>query len=74
VLDAFEYGNPDPFSVSILTSDYLTIATTLQQEGYEIQNLSIYSDTASVQVTTSSGPDLIPMNLKFSQGKWIIQP
>jgi hypothetical protein len=74
VLDAFEHGSPDPFSVSILTSDYLTIATTLQQEGYEIQNLSIYSDTASVQVTTSSGPDLIPMNLKFSQGKWIIQP
>jgi hypothetical protein len=74
VLDASEHGSPDPFSVSILASNYLAIATTLQQEGYEIQNLSIYADTASAQVTTSSGPDLSRLSFKHSDGQWVVQP
>jgi hypothetical protein len=74
VLDAFQQGSPDPFSVSILASEYLAITTTLQQEGYEVQNLDLYNDIATAQVTTSSGPDLIPLSLKLSRGQWVVQP
>ena len=74
VLDAIEHGNPDPFSISILASNYLTISTTLQQQGYEVQNLSIYADTATAQVTSSISLDLIPLNLKQNAGQWSIQP
>jgi hypothetical protein len=74
VLDAIEHGNPNPFSTSILASNYLTITTTLQQQGYEVQNLGIYADTATAQVTSSTSLDLISLNLKQNEGQWSIQP
>ncbi|MFZ2095223.1 MAG: hypothetical protein WAV05_01170 [Anaerolineales bacterium] len=74
VLDAIEHGTTDPFSVSILAANYLTIATTLQQQGYEVQNLSVNDDSATTQVTTSSGPDLILLNLQRIGGQWSTKP
>jgi hypothetical protein len=74
VLDAIEHGTTDPFSVSILAINYLTIATTLQQQGYEVQNLSVNDNSATTQVTTSSGPDLILLNLQRIGGQWSTKP
>jgi hypothetical protein len=74
VLDAIEHGSPQPFSTSILASNYLTIATTLQLQGYEVQKLSIFADSAVAQVTTSSSPDLIPLSMEQLGGQWVIRP
>jgi hypothetical protein len=74
VLDGIEHGTTDPFSASILASDYLSIAYTLQQKGYEVQILNINGDTAATYVTTSSGPDLISLSLNQVGGQWSIQP
>ena len=74
VLDAIEHGSPAPFSTSTLTSNYLSIATTLQHQGYEVQNLNLFDESATAQVTTSSGPDLITLNLQQIEDQWSIQP
>jgi hypothetical protein len=74
VLDAIEHGTTDPFSVSLLAADYFSISTTLQQQGYEVQSISMDGETASTDVTTSDGPDLILLTLQQNGGKWSILP
>ncbi len=74
VLDGIEHGTPDPFSVSQITADYLAISDTLQQHGYEVQSITVNGDTAATTVTTSSNPQLEPVNLKRSGGQWSIIP
>jgi hypothetical protein len=74
VMDEIERNLPDPFSVSQLTSDYFTIADSLQQQGYEVQAISVTGGTASVSVTAPGGPTLIPLNLRRTDGQWAIVP
>lgn len=74
VLDAIEHGTTDPFSVSIMAADYLSISATFQQLGYEVQSISISGDTARTDVTRSIGPDLIPLSLERTGGQWSIKP
>jgi len=74
VLDAIDHGTPDPFSVSPITADYFSISSTLQQQGYEVQSIRLNSDSASTNVTSSTGPDLIPLDLQRTGGQWIIRP
>jgi hypothetical protein len=74
VLDAIEHGTTDPFSVSPLSADYLSISATLEQQGYEVQSISINGDTATTDVTTSTGPELIPLILQLTGGQWSIIP
>lgn len=74
VLDAIEHGTTDPFSVSLLASDYLSISATLQQQGYDVQEISIDGETASTEVISSIGPDLIPLTLQQNGGQWSILP
>jgi len=74
VLDAIEHGTTDPFSVSIMAADYISISATLQQQGYEVQSISLSGDTASIDVTSSTGPDLIPLSLQRTGGQWTVKP
>jgi hypothetical protein len=74
VLDAIEHGITDPFSMSINAADYLSISAALQQQGYEVQSISISGDTAITKVTSSTGPDLIPLSLQLTGGQWSIEP
>jgi hypothetical protein len=74
VLDAIEHEIPDAFSASIMAADYLSIATTLQQQGYEVQSTSLSGETAATYVTSSIGPDLIPLSLLRTGGQWSIKP
>jgi hypothetical protein len=74
VMDGIERSLPDPFSISPLTSDYYTIADSLQQQGYEVQNISVTGTTASATVTALTGPALIPLNLHRTDGQWAIVP
>jgi hypothetical protein len=74
VLDAIEHGTTDPFSVSPIAADYLSISDSLLQEGYEVQSITTNGDTASTTVTTSTGPDLISLSLHRTGGQWSIVP
>ena len=74
VLDAIEHGTADPFSVSIMAADYLSIAATLQRQGYEVQGIIINGDGAITNVTSSTGSDLIEFHLTRSGGEWVISP
>jgi hypothetical protein len=74
VLDAIEHGMTDPFSVSQLASDYLTISDSLQHQGYEVQTVTVTGDIASVSATTTTGLALIPLNLQRTGGEWTIIP
>jgi hypothetical protein len=74
VLDAIEHTTPDPFSVSLLSANYFSISTTLQQQDYEVQSITIHGDTASTDVTTYTGLDLLPLNLQRIGGQWSILP
>jgi len=74
VLDGVEHGTADPFSVSTMAADYLSISDALLQEGYEVQSINTNGDTASTTVTTSIGPDLIPLSLQRTGGQWSIIP
>jgi hypothetical protein len=74
VLDAIEHGTTDPFSVSKISADYLSIATTLQEQGYEVQAIQITADSAQAITTTSIGPDLVKLNLSRSGGRWSVIP
>jgi hypothetical protein len=74
VLDGIDRGNSDPFSVSQITADYLAISDTLQQQGYEVQNITTTANTAATTVTTSAGLELIPLDLKRTGGQWSIIP
>ena len=58
----------DPFSVSQITADYLAISDSLQQQGYEVQNIFVTGDTASTSVTLPTGPGLIPLYLHRTGG------
>ena len=74
VLAATEQGTSDPFSASSLAAEYLSIATTLQQQGYETQSIQVAGDTATVNATTSTGPDLIVLHLEGHRGEWQLTP
>ena len=74
VLDAIDHGTTDPFSVSSMAANYLSIAATLQQQGYEVQSISLSGDTASTNVTSPTGTNLIPFSLQRTGWQWSIQP
>ncbi len=74
VLDAIDHGTTDPFSVSPLAADYLTISTTLEQQGYEVQNITLNGDTAVTTLSTTAGPNLISVSLMRTGGQWSIIP
>ena len=46
---ALNTGITDPFSVSQLTADYFSISDSLQQQGYEVQTITLTGDTASAR-------------------------
>jgi hypothetical protein len=71
-MDDIERNLPDPFSVSQLTSDYLSISDSLQHQGYEVQTITVTGDTASVSVTAPTGPNIVPLNLRRTDGQWTI--
>lgn len=74
VLDGIEHGSIDPFSVSSMTADYFAIATTLQQNGYEVQTISLNGDTADTNVTNNSNPTLITLSIERLGTQWSIVP
>jgi hypothetical protein len=74
VLDGIEHGTTDPFSVSLMAADYLSISATLQQQGYEVQSISLGGDTARINATSPTVPDLIPLSLERTGGQWSIKP
>jgi hypothetical protein len=74
VLLGIETGTIDPFSVSTLAADYLSISATLQQLGYEVQSINTTGDAASVYVTSSTRPDQMEFQLTRSGGEWLISP
>ena len=74
VLDAIEHGTTDPFSVSPLAADYLSISDRLKKQDYEVQSLSLNGDTALTEVTDPTGPGLIPLTLQQIGGQWSINP
>ncbi len=74
VLDGIEHGITDPFAVSQLASDYLSIASTLQQQGYDVQNITVSENSAIAQVTTLAGPMIVQIDLQRSGGRWSITP
>jgi hypothetical protein len=73
-LDGVEQALSDPFVGSPLAAGYFAISGILQQQGYEVQNIIINGHTASAEVTTSAGPDLIPLNLSLNDDTWLITP
>ncbi|HEX9089977.1 MAG TPA: hypothetical protein VF831_00730, partial [Anaerolineales bacterium] len=74
VLNAIEHGTTDPFSVSALAADYISIASTLQKEGYEAQSIAIMLDAATVTATTSTSLDLLTLRLQRIGGEWLLNP
>jgi hypothetical protein len=74
VLDSIEYGTTDPFSVSPMAADYLSISSTLHLQGYDVQSIAILNDTAVVDATTSTGLNLSELNLQRSGGQWSLIP
>ncbi len=74
VLDGIQHGAADPFSTSSMASDYLSIASLLQQQEFDVQNITVSGNTAVAQVTTLSGPSLIQLDLQRSGGKWSVTP
>ncbi|OGN92755.1 MAG: hypothetical protein A2Z71_11145 [Chloroflexi bacterium RBG_13_50_21] len=74
VLEAIDHATTDPFSVSLLAANYLSIADRLQQWGYDVQSISVSGDFASTSVSTSTGPDLITLTLQLTGGQWSIVP
>ena len=74
VLVGIEQATSDPFSVSTLSADYLSISSTLQQKGYEVQSIRTDESTAIVVVTNSKGPDPIELHLARSDNEWLITP
>lgn len=74
VLDAIENGTSEPFSVSPLAADYLSISTFLLQHGYEVQSIDIRGDFATTKAVISNGPELITVNLEYSANHWSIIP
>ena len=74
VLDGIERGNTDIFSASALAADYLSIASTLQHQDYDVQNITVSGDTAQVNVTTLTGPVLIHLDLHRVGSQWSITP
>lgn len=74
VLDSINNTANDPFTVSSLTADYFSISTILQEQGYEVQNINVIENDARTVVTTSTGPQLIPLNLMLRNGEWSISP
>jgi hypothetical protein len=74
VLDGIVNNTTDPFSLSSLAAGYYSISDTLQQQGYQVQNISISGNEASTEVTTSAGPYLLPIRLQLSGNRWSIIP
>ena len=74
VLDGIEQGTSDPFSISTLSANYLSISSTLQQLGFEVQKIFTNKNTATVNVTNSLGPDLIELHLTESGDEWSLTP
>jgi hypothetical protein len=74
VMDAYQQGVGDPFSVSPLTSDYFSISSTLQKQGYDVQSIIINGNSAVTQVTNLASPDLIRVNLQRVNSQWSISP
>lgn len=74
VLSAIDHESNNPFSTSILSADYLSIASTLQVQGYEVQSIDLTGSSASVNATTSAGPDLVPLHLQRTAGEWSLSP
>jgi hypothetical protein len=72
ILDAIERGTTDPFSGSQMGASYLSISASLQQQGYEVQSITISGDTASTEVTAPSGTELIALTLQQTGGQWSI--
>jgi hypothetical protein len=74
VLDDIEHGTTDPFSASSLAADYLAISSYLQQQDYDVQDITLSGDTAQVNVTTITGPALLHLDLQRLGGEWSITP
>jgi hypothetical protein len=72
VLEAIEDGHHDPFSVSSLAEDYIAIANSVLEKGYEVQNINLNGDSASAQVTNAPGSAPEILLLARTAGGWQI--
>jgi hypothetical protein len=72
VLNAIEQGFPDPFSVTKSSADYFSISAVLQQHGYEVQQIEIYENDATVYASNSTQLDILELHLRLSGGKWTL--
>jgi hypothetical protein len=57
-----------------MATDYLSIASTLQQQNYEAQNITVSGNNAFANVTTLAGPILIQIDLHRAGVQWVISP
>ena len=60
-------------SVDPLAKEYLDIVLAAASEGYEVVNLDVQGEQASVRVTAEP-PTLIDLTFKKSDGIWQIKP
>ncbi len=74
VLDGIEHGVTDPFAASSMATDYLSIASLLQRQGYEVQDISVSGNSASTHVETAAGPALIQLSLMRTVNGWSMGP
>lgn len=72
VLNAIEQGFPDPFSVTKSSADYFSISAVLQQHGYEVQQIEIYENDATVYASNSTQLDILELHLRLSGGEWTL--
>jgi hypothetical protein len=74
ILDAVEQGHLEPFSISMLASDYYSISSVVQQNGYEPQSISLDGAAAEVSATSPSGLTLVGLKLTRSADGWSLVP
>jgi hypothetical protein len=72
VLEAIDRGDPQPFSVHPLASDYLGIVNAVIGAGYQAQRIDLQDRDARVLVTTNTGGELFELYLNEIEGNWMV--
>jgi hypothetical protein len=57
-----------------LSSSYLAIVQITNAFGYEVQDVDLQGDAATVLATTASGVHLTKLNLERKRGDWVLLP
>lgn len=73
VLDQINTYQPDPFNIHPLAKDYYDIVQLAQINGYQISQISLNDNQATLLVNTEYGTQLFTIKLKQQeQGIWIL--